>query len=108
MSYICTVTKHKNYTAMKTLQNLIGDSTYLVTDNVSNRFNFFGLIEVDQNLIGIAEKAEAYTEWSLAEELPEDVQRAANVMAENDVTLNEFTGIVTFDDGDATYYLLTW
>ena len=93
---------------MKTLKNLIGDQTYQVIDEAANRFNFFGLVEVDQNLLEIAEKAEAYTEWSLSEELPEDVQRAANVMAENDVLLGEFTGIVTFEDGDATYYLLTW
>lgn len=93
---------------MKTLKNLIGDQTYQVIDNEANRFNFFGLVEVDQALVEIAKNAENYAEWSLGEELPEDVQRAANVMAENDVTLNEFTGIVTFDDGDATYYFLTW
>lgn len=93
---------------MKTLKNLIGDWTYQVIDEAANRFNFFGLVEVDQNLIEIAEKAETYTEWSLGEDLPEDVQRAADVMVENDVLLGEFTGIVTFDDGDSTYYLLTW
>lgn len=90
---------------MKTLKNLIGDSTYLVTDNVSNRFNFFGLIEVTPEIVQETENA---VEWNLAEELPEDVQRAANVMAENSVVLDDFTGIVTFDDGDSTYYLLTW
>lgn len=93
---------------MKTLKNLIGDQTYQVIDEAANRFNFFGLVEVDQNLIEIAENAENYAEWALGEGLPEDVQMAAYAMIENDVLLGEFTGIVTFDDGDATYYLLTW
>jgi len=90
---------------MKALQNLIGNSTYMVTDNVSNRFNFFGLIEVTPEL---AETPERYTEWGLAQELPQDVRRALAVMAENGVNLEDYTGVVTFDYDDNTYYLLTW
>ena len=90
---------------MKALENLIGDSTYMITDNVSNRFNFFGLIEVTPEIV---EESKNVVEWNLAGPLPEDVKKAVNVMAENDVNLNEFTGIVTFDDGDSTCYFLTW
>ena len=93
---------------MKTLKNLIGDQTYQVFDEAANRFNYLGLVDVNQELVEIAENAENYAEWALEDELPEDVQRAANVMAENDVNLGEFTGIVTFNEWDATYYLLTW
>lgn len=92
-------------TAMKTLEKLIGDSTYMVADNVSNRFNFFGLIEVTPEIV---EESKNVVEWNLAGPLPEDVKKAVNVMAENSVSLDDFTGIVTFEDGDATYYLLTW
>ena len=90
---------------MKALQNLIGDSTYMVADNPSNRFNFCGLIEVTPEL---AEMGEQAIVWDLTEDLPEDVQRAIDVMAENDVEMNDFTGIITFDRDDDTYYLLIW
>ena len=90
---------------MKTLENLIGDSTYMVTDNVSNRFNFFGLIEVTPELV---QEAENVVEWDLTEDLPEDVQRAVFVMAENSAVMEDCTGVVTFDTAEETYYLLTW
>jgi len=90
---------------MKALQNLIGDSTYMVADNPSNRFNFFGLIEVTPEL---AEMGEQAIVWALTEDLPEDVQRAIYVMTENSVVMDDYTGIVTFDYDDDTYYLLTW
>ena len=90
---------------MKALQNLIGDSTYMVADNPSNRFNFFGLIEVTPEL---AEMGEQAIVWALTEDLPEDVKKAVNVMAENSVVLDDFTGVVTFDTGEETFYLLTW
>ena len=90
---------------MKTLEKFIGDSTYMVTDNASNRFNFFGLIEVTPELV---EDAGNVLEWDLAKPFPEDVKRAINVMAENSVVMDDFTGIVTFDTGEETCYLLTW
>ena len=90
---------------MKTLENLIGNSTYMVTDSINNRFNFFGLIEVTPELV---EESENVVEWDLAEDLPEDVHRALEVMAENSVSLEDYTGVVTFDHDDGTYYLLTW
>lgn len=90
---------------MKTLENLIGNSTYMVTDNEANRFNFFGLIEVTPELV---EDAENVVEWALTEDLPEDVQKALAVMAKNSVVLEDYTGVVTFDHHDDTYYLLTW
>lgn len=94
--------------AMKTLERLIGDSTYMVTDNVSNRFNFFGLIEVDLCFVAMVSSPEGATEWDLTEDLPEDVQRALDVMAENSVVLEDYTGVVTFDTDEETLYLLTW
>ena len=90
---------------MKTLENLIGNSTYMVTDNEANRFNFFGLIEVTPELV---EESENVAEWDLTEDLPEDVQKAVNVMAENSVVMDDYTGIVTFDTAEETCYLLTW
>lgn len=90
---------------MKTLEKLIAVQTYMVADNVSNRFNFFGLVGVTPELV---QEPENVVEWDLTEDLPEDVQRAVFVMAENGVVLNDFTGVVTFDTDDDTYYLLTW
>jgi len=90
---------------MKILENLIGNSTYMVTDSENNRFNFFGLIEVTPELV---EEAENVVEWDLTADLPEDVQKAVCVMAENSVSLNVFPGVVTFDTDEETYYLLTW
>lgn len=96
---------------MKALQNLIGDQTYKVVDNPDNRFNFFGLVQIDSSLLDIARTGEYYTEWSLTGSLPEDVRRAVNVMAENGADMEGFTGIITFGDFEGvedTYYLLTW
>jgi hypothetical protein len=90
---------------MKTLENLIGNSTYMVTDSETNRFNFFGLVEVTPELV---EESENVAEWDLTEDLPEDVQKAVNVMAENSVVMDDYTGIVTFDTAEETCYLLTW
>ena len=90
---------------MKTLENLIAEQTYMVADSINNRFNFFGLIEVTSELV---EESENVAEWDLTEDLPEDVQKAVNVMAENSVVMDDYTGIVTFDTDEETYYLLTW
>ena len=90
---------------MKTLENLIGDSTYMVTDSEANRFNFFGLIEVTPEIV---EESKNAVEWNLAGPLPEDVKKAVNVMAENSVVLDDYTGIVTFDTAEETCYFLTW
>lgn len=90
---------------MKTLEKLTAEQTYMVTDNALNRFNFFGLIEVTSELV---QESENIVEWDLTEDLPEDVQKAVDVMAENSVSLDDFTAVVTFDTGEETYYLLTW
>lgn len=90
---------------MKTLENLIGEWSYLVIDNQSNRFNFCDMVEIDEAMLADAENG---SEWDLAESTPDDVRRAVDTMAENDVKIGNFTGVVTWDDGDNTYYLLTW
>ena len=90
---------------MKTLENLIGDYTYQVIDQSSNKFNFCELVEIDQQLV---EDSENGTEYQLTEQLPEDVKRAIDTMIENDLKIEEYTGVVTFDNDDTTYYLLTW
>lgn len=92
---------------MKALQNLIGDSTYMVADNPSNRFNFFGLIEVTPELAQEAVDVDV-AEWNLTEDLPEDVKKAVDVMVENSVDMGDYTGVVTFDTDEETLYLLTW
>lgn len=90
---------------MKTLENLINEKTYQVIDQVSNRFNFCELVDIDEQLI---EDSENGTEYELTEQLPEDVKRAVDTMIENDVKIEDFTGIVTFENEDTTYYILTW
>ena len=89
---------------MKNLKSLIGEQTYLVTDCQSNRFNFYGLVPVDEELI---ENAGEITEYNLNENLPEDVRRAVDTMKDNDVKIEEFTGISVFDDGEECNYLLS-
>ncbi len=89
---------------MKTLENLINEKTYQVIDQVSNRFNFCDLVDIDEQLI---EDAENGVEFELTEQLPEDVKRAVDTMITNDVKIEDFTGIVTFENDDTTYYLLT-
>ena len=90
---------------MKTLEKLLPEQTYMVTDNEANRFNFFGLIQVTPELV---QEAGNVVVWDLTEDLPEDVQRALEVMAENSVSLDDYTGIVTIYTAEETYYLLTW
>lgn len=96
---------------MKALQNLVGEQTYKVVDNPDNRYNFFGLVVIEGRLLKIAENSEDYTEWSLGDELPEDVVKAISVMAENGADIVNLTGVITFTDREGvedTYYLLTW
>ena len=90
---------------MKTLENLINEKTYQVIDQVSNRFNFCELVDIDEQLV---EDSENGTEYELTEQLPINVKRAVDTMIENDVKIEDFTGIVTFKNEDTTYYLLTW
>lgn len=91
--------------ATELLRELIGEQTFVVEDHESNRFNFFGLIEVIPEFV---QEAKNVVEWDLTEDLPEDVKRAIEVMAENDVEMNDFTGIVRFENDDITYYVLVW
>jgi hypothetical protein len=92
-------------TEMKILEKLIGEQTYVVVDHESNRFNFFGLIEVIPEFV---QEFKNVAVWDLTEDLPDDVQRAIDVMAENDVELEDFTGIIRFERDDDTYYVLVW
>ena len=90
---------------MTTLENLINEKTYQVIDQESNRFNFCELVDIDEQLI---EDSENGTEYELTEQLPEDVKRAVDTMIENYVKIEDFTGIITYEENDTTYYLLTW
>lgn len=90
---------------MKTLENIINERTYQVIDQESNRFNFCDLVDVDDQLI---ENAENGVEFELNEQLPEDVKRAVDTMITNDVKIEDFTGVVRFENDDTIYYLLTW
>lgn len=93
----------KKATATELLRELIGEQTFVVEDHESNRFNFFGLIEVTPELV---QEAVDVAGWNLTEDLPEDVKKAVDVMAENDVEMNDFTGIVRYENDDSIYYLL--
>lgn len=96
---------------MKALKRIVGDSTYKVVDSPDNRFNFFGLVEVDNDLLEVARTADYYNEWDLSKALPEDVKRAVTVMAENGADVDSYSGVITFTDREGVediYYLLTW
>jgi hypothetical protein len=89
---------------MENLKKMIGEHTYMVVDNESNRFNFCGLVYIDNQLV---EAAKDGVEFDLKESLlPDDVQRVVEVMEDNDVELEDFTGIIRFERDDDTYYLL--
>lgn len=90
---------------MINLSNLIGEYTAMVIDSPSNRFNFIYMVEVDAEMGHLAENGYY---WSLAELLPADVQRAIDTMEENGVLLGDYTGVISYDVGDDTYYILTW
>jgi len=92
---------------MKILEKLIGDSTYMVTDHEANRFNFCGLLYIDNQLV---EAAKAGIEFDLKQQslLPEDVKLAIETMITNDVIIEDFTGIVRYENDDITYYVLVW
>ena len=90
---------------IETLENLIGEWSYLVIDNQSNRFNFCNMFEIDEAMLADAENG---TEYELTEQLPGDVSKAIDTMITNDVKIEDFTGVVRFEKEDTTYYLLTW
>lgn len=95
--------KHKDMETMELLTELIGEQTYVVVDHESNRFNFCGLVEVTPELV---QEFKNVAVWDFAESLPRDVHRAIEVMAENDVIIEDFTGIVRYENDDITYYVL--
>jgi hypothetical protein len=109
MYYLCKVKaiklRCKKLKIMNALENLIGENTYQVIDHESNRFNFCELVDIDEQLLEDAENA---NEYQLSEELPEDVKRAIDTMIDNGVKIEDFTGVITFENNDTTYYLLTW
>jgi hypothetical protein len=89
----------------KILEKLIGEQTYVVVDHESNRFNFCGLVYIDNQLV---EAAKDGVEFDLKQSLPADVKSAIETMITNDVIIEDFTGIITFDRGADTYYVLVW
>ena len=90
---------------MKTLEKLQNETTYLVIDQASNRFNFCGLAEVDEQVVADSVDGE---EFDLDGNLPEDVKTAVEVMSENYVDIADFTTVVRFGKNDTTYYYLTF
>ncbi len=93
---------------MSKLENLVAEKTYMVVDCPSNRFEFFeDLVEITEETL---ESAENINEFSLAEALPEDVERAVEIMLESGVDIEGigFTDVATYNNGDDTYYLLVW
>ena len=90
---------------MDTLEKLQNETTYLVIDQASNRFNFCGLVEVDEQVVADSVDGE---EFDLDGNLPEDTKRAIETMTENYVDIADFTSVVRFVKKDTTYYYLTF
>ena len=90
---------------MDTLEKLQNETTYLVIDQAANRFNFCGLVEVDEQVVADSVDGE---EFDLDGNLPEDTKRAIETMTENYVDIADFTSVVRFVKGDTTYYYLTF
>ena len=90
---------------MDTLKKLQNETTYLVIDQAANRFNFCGLVEVDEQVVADSVDGE---EFDLDGNLPEDTKRAIETMTENYVDIADFTSVVRFVKKDTTYYYLTF
>ena len=90
---------------MDTLEKLQNETTYLVIDQAANRFNFCGLVEVDEQVVADSVDGE---EFDLDGNLPEDTKRAIETMTENYVDIADFTSVVRFVKDDTTYYYLTF
>ena len=90
---------------MDTLKKLQNKTTYLVIDQAANRFNFCGLVEIDEQVVADSVDGE---EFDLDGNLPEDTKRAIETMTENYVDIADFTSVVRFVKKDTTYYYLTF
>ena len=90
---------------METLKKLQNETTYLVIDQAANRFNFCGLVEIDEQVVADSVDGE---EYDLDGNLPEDTKRAIETMTENYVDIADFTSVVRFVKKDTTYYYLTF
>ena len=90
---------------MDTLKKLQNETTYLVIDQAANRFNFCGLVEIDEQVVADSVDGE---EFDLDGTLPEDTKRAIETMTENYVDIADFTSVVRFVKGGTTYYYLTF
>ena len=90
---------------METLKKLQNETTYLVIDQAANRFNFCGLVEIDEQVVADSVDGK---EYDLDGNLPEDVKTAIGVMTENYVDIADFTSVVRFVKDDTTYYYLTF
>ena len=90
---------------MDTLKKLQDETTYLVIDQAANRFNFCGLVEIDEQVVADSVDGE---EFDLDGNLPEDTKRAIETMTENYVDIADFTSVVRFVKDDTTYYYLTF
>lgn len=89
----------------KEIKEMAGEKTYLVIDQVANRFNFCGLVEIDEQLM---QQIIEGREYKLTGRLPEDVSTAVETMIDNDCEIENFTGVVRVEKGDKTFYVLTW
>lgn len=88
---------------METLEKFQNETTYLVIDQASNRFNFCGLAEVDEQVVADSLDGE---DFDLDGALPDDVKIVLEIMGENHVEVADFTSVVRFVKNDTTYYYL--
>lgn len=86
----------------------------MVAVSDTNRFIFVRITLTEKAVRGLINTAKNVVRWEIpigdwmevADTLPEDVQEAVEIMAENDVDFDIFTGIVSFD-ADTRYYIMT-
>lgn len=90
------------------LSNLIGDNTYQVCDESSNRFNFYGITEdISEEYIKELKKNDIkiYPLSNIENDL---VSRAVSVFEQNDVNMSNFSYILSATNDVYVTYLLLW
>ena len=99
---------------MGILKKFINKRVYMVAVSNTNRFIFVRITLTEKAFRNTINTAKNVVQWKIpigdwmevADTLPEDVQEAVEVMGENDVDFDVFTGIVSFD-ADTRYYIMT-
>lgn len=87
------------------LSHLVGNNTYKIVDEPSNRFNFYGLTEtIDSDAIE-AIKSSNVSVYSISSD---SIERVLSVYEDNDVNLNDYTYVLAIQHEDTITYMLVW